>query len=376
MKKIKIVFEKVKKFFTKLTKHKFIAHSIMGAAMFFVILTVIIPTNPVYAMVVKNNDYKSINIPCAIAKGIAPLEQPIYISYLSSNNQSYSDLSIDNWNSQTDCITIALINYSLGYSNGGIPGESPLLNVGSNLDHTLIMASNQVSDKVVINGKNSIDITLDVVNDNFCGFLINIQFDLDSTKTIKSQWWTIQTVNWINGAWDIKSYPFYYYEEEYQGLVFDYNYILENEAIKDYSQYVSYNAIAYEHLGSNLLDTSGTSPKPINNAKVWTDNAMEVLDYLSQTVGLPQMGYDNTGLMEQSYNNGFNSGKELGYKEGYNVGLQEGENATTNWIATISKGIGNVLSLEIAPNLPLGLLVAIPLVMGMIGLIFMFWRKD
>lgn len=374
MKKIKIIFQKVKNFITKVSRQKFLAHSLFGAALLFILLTVVIPTNPVYGMIVKNNDYKLVNFPITATRG--KLEENLYITDAATENQlSFENLSLDNWNYQTDCITIAFLQFSLGYTGGNIP-ELALLGIEGNNSHYLILANNQISEQVVLNGTSQIDITLDVVNDTFCGFLLNIQFDLDTTNTIKTQWWTVQTVNWINDSWEIRSYPFYYFEQEFQGLSVIYQNILDNLSIKDYSHYVSFNAVAYEHLGSNLLDTSGSSPKPINNAKVWNDNALEILDYLSQTVGLPQRGYNNIELMEESYNNGFYSGKELGYKQGYNEGLSVGENATTNWIATISKGIGNVLSMEIAPNLPLGLLVAIPLVMGMIGLIFMFWRKD
>lgn len=381
MKKIKIVFEKVKKFFTKLTRHKFIAHSIMGIAIFFVILTIIIPTNPVYAIQVEDNDYFPVSHVVMSETNVSNLGLgETYTETISSNSMDLKDMDINYWNKNTMAISIVLINTTLGIGIQNIP-----LNVNVDL---LSLRTSEIEEEGVITGQNrttgaivtldtgnaQLDITTEIVSDFYCGLIINYQLEIQEDNTISNQIVTFQFLNWIDNEFVIYSFPSYYLNINYQAIGFTNLYSLENLALKEMTHYTQCYFVGYEH-SSNLLDTT-TVAKPIQSKSVWDNNAKQILKYLASLEGLPNRGYDNTGLMEQSYNNGFNSGKELGYQQGYNVGLQEGENATTNWIATISKGIGNVLSLEIAPNLPLGLLVAIPLVMGMIGLIFMFWRKD
>lgn len=380
MKKIKIVFEKVKKFFTKLTKHKFIAHSIMGAAMFFVILTVIIPTNPVYAFTYEDNDYLGISTYYHTVKTSNDFINGFIGTVNTNEEMSYDIVNNVGWNKLTNCISFININNSVGW-NDITSNELALIYIyGGSFQQTVVNStySTVAGNRVYLsNGTKTLEITTDVNNDYFVGFIVNWQFETltEDPTIIQTQYFTIQVLQYINDRWNIISYPEYYVT--FQNQDSNINILLPGDKlINYYPSYSSTYTLGYEHLSGNLLDNSGTENKPIQNYKVWNNNALSMLKFLEGTTGLPNSGYKNVDMINSAYSSGYNSGKEYGYQEGYNVGLQEGENATTNWIATISKGIGNVLSLEIAPNLPLGLIVAVPLVMGMIGLIFMFWRKD
>ena len=384
MKKIKIIFEKVKKFFTKLTKHKFIAHSIMGAAMFFVILTVIIPTKPVYGFTYEDNDYLGITHAIFTGKTSNDYFEGVYGTLYESGDFDYMVVKNVGWNKLTHCISFIDINYSVGFNEIKTTNASelfPLISIsGGNFDQMLVYTtySTIAGSRIYLsNGLKTLEITTDVNNDYFVGFILNWQFDTlaEDPTTINTQYFTIQVLQYINDNWNVISYPEYYSSFQNQSFTLS-SFLPGDKLISYYPSYSSTYILGYEHLSGNLLDNSGTEDKPIQNYKVWNNNALSMLKFLEGTTGLPNSGYKNVDMVNSAYNSGYDSGKDYGYQEGYNVGLQEGENATTNWIATISKGIGNVLSLEIAPNLPLGLLVAIPLVMGMIGLIFMFWRKD
>lgn len=380
MKKIKIVFEKVKKFFIKMTRHKFIAHSIMGAAMFFVILTVIIPANPVYGFTYEDNDYLGVSYLYETGKSSNDYVPDFYGTFQSYSDFDYNVIKNEGWNKLTHCISFITINYSVGFNEIKTSIFPTIILSGGNFNQNVVyttystIAGNRV---YLSNGAKTLEITTDVNNDYFVGFIINWQFDTlaEDPTTINTQYFTIQVLQYINDSWNVISYPEYYSTFHNQSFSMS-NFIPGDKLISYYPSYSSTYILGYEHLSGNLLDNSGTEEKPIQNYKVWNNNALSMLKFLEGTTGLPNSGYKNVDMVNSAYNSGYNSGKEYGYQEGYNVGLQEGENATTNWIATISKGIGNVLSMEIAPNLPLGLLVAIPLVMGMIGLIFMFWRKD
>lgn len=384
MEKRNIIFKKVKKFFTEVSRQKFLAHSIFGAAILFIILTVVIPTNPVYGFTYEDNDYLGISVGRQTVKTSNDFFQDLYGTINVYGDVNYEVVKNVGWNKLTHCISFIDINYSVGFNEMKTSAASelfPIIDItGGNFDQMVVyttystIAGNRI---YLSNGVKTLEITTDVNNDYFVGFIVNWQFDTlaEDPTTINSQYFTVQVLQYINGSWNVISYPEYY--SSFQNQSFDMNVFLSGDKlINYYPSYSSTYILGYEHLSSNLLDNSGTEEKPIQNYKVWNNNALSMLKFLEGTTGLPNSGYKNVDMVNSAYNSGYNSGKEYGYQEGYNVGLQEGENATTNWIATISKGIGNVLSMEIAPNLPLGLLVAIPLVMGMIGLIFMFWRKD
>ena len=69
---------------------------------------------------------------------------------------------------------------------------------------------------------------------------------------------------------------------------------------------------------------------------------------------------------------------DVGKQEGYESGLQ-GQTAITPFFAIIGNifgGIGDILEIELAPHLPLGIFIAIPLFFGAVGFIFWLWRRS
>lgn len=72
------------------------------------------------------------------------------------------------------------------------------------------------------------------------------------------------------------------------------------------------------------------------------------------------------------------------YKEGYissmlNNGFNYGsmhEEFKPNWLFTIIDFVDSILSINLLPNVTIGTLLLIPLCLGLIALILVFWRKD
>lgn len=79
---------------------------------------------------------------------------------------------------------------------------------------------------------------------------------------------------------------------------------------------------------------------------------------------------DNVGEQNYNigYNDGFTDGEEEGYKQGYDEGVAVGSvnNNVFNLINSAFKGITNFLSYEIAPNFSIGILLLIPVALGIL----------
>lgn len=79
---------------------------------------------------------------------------------------------------------------------------------------------------------------------------------------------------------------------------------------------------------------------------------------------------DNVGEQNYNvgYNDGFSDGEEEGYKQGYDEGVAVGSvnNNVFNLINSAFKGITNFLSYEIAPNFSIGILLLIPVALGIL----------
>lgn len=79
-----------------------------------------------------------------------------------------------------------------------------------------------------------------------------------------------------------------------------------------------------------------------------------------------------------NYNYGYNTGYNDGYNTGYNDG-QAGENAISpvwNVLTGIFNSIGAILSIELVPHIPIGLLIFVPLFFIMVMAILSIWRKN
>ena len=129
--------------------------------------------------------------------------------------------------------------------------------------------------------------------------------------------------------------------------------------------------------GINYHDNTITVTLPANLDRIYiysTDDAtFNLKDF--------EVGYYVTNLellRELSYKAGFDYASEYysedndGYKMIYNKGLQDGTTTgkafsdTMSFTASIFHTIGDILSMEIIPNIPLGLFVAFPLLVGLL----------
>lgn len=85
------------------------------------------------------------------------------------------------------------------------------------------------------------------------------------------------------------------------------------------------------------------------------------------TLQSPLLIYNN-----ESYNSGYHDGYDVGYDRGHDVGFEAGEatgngvNNVISWFGNVWDALTNFLSLEIAPNLNIGTLITIPVVVGVL----------
>jgi hypothetical protein len=111
----------------------------------------------------------------------------------------------------------------------------------------------------------------------------------------------------------------------------------------------------------------------------WITSIKRVGFYGGYNVGY-QDGLDANDT--QAYQEGYNVGYQLGQTEGYNTGYQagvSGDNAVSSFInilTSIFTGIGAIFSIELFPNITIGLFLLVPLFFGVLGLILWIWRHN
>lgn len=161
-----------------------------------------------------------------------------------------------------------------------------------------------------------------------------------------------------------------------------------------------YNQGVYTYnglLNGSYIDATDS----LSSVNTWVDN--QILNaYLFQSVinSSYQYGYDDGDYFgyqrgasdgyddgysdgeSDGYTFGFRDGQIDGYHEGYDIGYtdgQNGENAvspTFNILTGIFTAIGSIMSIELAPHVPLGLFILIPLFFSALGLILWIWRRN
>ena len=241
MKKVNITFQKVKNFITKISRQKFLAHSIIGAAILFIILTVVIPTNPVYGFTYEDNDYLGISN----VNGAIKTSNEHFQDYYGTINQfpeyDYNVIKNVGWNKLTHCISFIGINYSVGFNeikNINASEQFPLIFIsGGSFRQSVVyttystIAGNRI---YLSNGVKTLEITTDVNNDYFVGFIVNWQFDTlaEDPTTINTQYFTIQVLQYINDSWNVISYPEYY--SSFQNQSFDMIFNLPGDKLISY----------------------------------------------------------------------------------------------------------------------------------------------
>lgn len=104
-----------------------------------------------------------------------------------------------------------------------------------------------------------------------------------------------------------------------------------------------------------------------------TGNSLEI------SYGAPYYQYGNSEY-ERGYTNGYSGGYVNGFDGGYNDGLRDGgissQSATAfSYLGSAFNAVGGIMSLEILPNITLGLVWTIPMVFVLIATIFKLVRK-
>lgn len=80
-------------------------------------------------------------------------------------------------------------------------------------------------------------------------------------------------------------------------------------------------------------------------------------------------GYDNG--YNDGYDYGFNNGFDLGYNDGYQTAVNDGSTqfGLTTLLSGLFVGLGSLLSIELLPNISIGMIIAVPVVFGIIAFI-------
>lgn len=80
-------------------------------------------------------------------------------------------------------------------------------------------------------------------------------------------------------------------------------------------------------------------------------------------------GYDNG--YNDGYDYGFNNGYDLGYNDGYQTAINDGsaDFGLTAMLSGLFVGLGSLLSIELLPNISIGMIIAVPVVFGIIAFI-------
>ena len=86
--------------------------------------------------------------------------------------------------------------------------------------------------------------------------------------------------------------------------------------------------------------------------------------------GAEEWGLTGTGAWD--YINGWSIGQSSGYATGYNLGVLEVMDESLNigtFIQIAADGVGGLLAVELLPNISLGMIVAVPLVFGLMAFV-------
>ena len=77
--------------------------------------------------------------------------------------------------------------------------------------------------------------------------------------------------------------------------------------------------------------------------------------------------YGKTNGSEESFQNGYNEGYDLGFSFGYQSAVDSNPNNVLEIVTKPFVEMGNILNISVAPNLTIGMLISIPIVVAIIG---------
>lgn len=174
----------------------------------------------------------------------------------------------------------------------------------------------------------------------------------------------------------------------------------ETTAINPFTSY-TYNSQAEQGLGNNQkLVTDFTNIAPFNNGGVhyegYTHERMVVrgenvtynkymLEIVPNALSNMKISYGSpfSTIANNEYQRGYNGGYASGWVEGQNYGFEQGTHSgidanTHNALGYVKQAFGvvdNIMQLEVLPNITIGLVFSIPMVLVAIMVIFKIVKK-
>ena len=117
------------------------------------------------------------------------------------------------------------------------------------------------------------------------------------------------------------------------------------------------------------------SSSNVVNTDILKTNTAEAMFLDSPTISVQTTNID--GIINMIYQNAISTfNTDYYYNKGYNAGITAGKAQGTAWgnswefISSCFNGVGDILAIEILPNLPLYTFIAVPLLLGLIVLIY------
>lgn len=161
-------------------------------------------------------------------------------------------------------------------------------------------------------------------------------------------------------------------------------------AIKIFMVYYDYNAEIFKLSNdNNLIYENIERNEDITNLKMSTYSLFygsaiyggdyaytnqQILNIINESINYDFLAYDAI----EAYNQGYDYGLDIGYERGYEAG-QQGENAISpvfNLLEHIFTILGAIFTIELAPHVPLGVFLLVPLFFAIGGLILWIWRRN
>lgn len=187
------------------------------------------------------------------------------------------------------------------------------------------------------------------------------------------------------------------------GYLEDLNAVLgysKTTAVNTFTNY-TYNSQAYQGLGNHIkLVTDYTNIAPFDNGgQHYQEYNLEryavrgenvtynkyILEYTPNALSNIKISYGSpfSTIANNEYQRGYNGGYATGYVEGQQYGFEQGlhsgiDSNTANALGYVKQAFGvvdNIMSLQVLPNITLGLVFSIPMVLVAIMVIFRIVKK-
>lgn len=166
----------------------------------------------------------------------------------------------------------------------------------------------------------------------------------------------------------------------------NYRYGYNNYTYGSYSRSVDsdYHIFDYSNLRYDDSLTYYNDSMPIRGENMSVYNDYLIITNASSGVYKISYGRPFAQMRDDSYNQGYGNGFASGYVQGQDIGFQNGVNSqgtpqaqatAFTYIEGAFRAVSNIMTLEVLPNITLGLAFSIPLVFVLIMTIFKLVRK-